>query len=426
MSGHERPFRRARSGSVACLALCAAAALARPAHAQSTPEPAATDYDTPRYEPAGFPLIGGDSDIGVELGVVGTVSHFANGVVPYQWNMDLVLALSVKGGPDGEELTQQSYQANIDIPEQNGGSVRFNPQVVYSRTVNQLFFGVGNASSGTLPNGRNLRYFEFDDRQARVRELTRVRIRGPLDLMFATSYRYEDPHTYAGSYLEGAASSPAVLGVRPLSLFSQAAGVLYDSRDSEIFPHRGGFHQLGLRGVLGLPLGASVRYAGAGVNAAQYVPIGGPFVLALHAVLDLEFGHVPFYDLYTGGTFYTDEMLGGSSAVRGVPDGRYAGKIKAFGNAELRAMLIQFRLAGQHFQLGNNAFFDLGRLWSDYTFHAAGDGNGLALKWGVGGGQYLQWGQAAVFRLEVAYSPDAKVENPGLPLGIYVEDGVMF
>ena len=28
------------------------------------------DYTTPRYEPAGFPLIGGNSDIGVQLGGV--------------------------------------------------------------------------------------------------------------------------------------------------------------------------------------------------------------------------------------------------------------------------------------------------------------------------------------------------------------------
>ena len=149
-------------------------------------------------------------------------------------------------------------------------------------------------------------------------------------------------------------------------------------------------------------------------------------MLAVRGTADLEFGNVPVYDLYTGGTFLTDEMIGGSSAVRGVPDGRYSGLVKVFGNAEMRAMLIRFHLLGQQFLLGNNLFFDAGRLWSDYTFHARADGNGIGIKWGVGGGQYLQWGQAAVFRLEVAYSPDAASENPGFPLGIYVEDGVMF
>jgi hypothetical protein len=48
------------------------------------------------------------------------------------------------------------------------------------------------------------------------------------------------------------------------------------------------------------------------------------------------------------------------------------------------------------------------------------------LKYGAGGGLYLLWGQAALFRVEVAYSPDQVAENPGFPVGIYVEDGVMF
>jgi hypothetical protein len=83
-------------------------------------------------------------------------------------------------------------------------------------------------------------------------------------------------------------------------------------------------------------------------------------------------------------------------------------------------------MLGQQFRFGGNLLFDTGRLWSDYTFHSRLDGTGIGLKWGAGVGAYLQWGQAAVFRLEVAYSPDARSENPGLPLGIYVEDGVMF
>ncbi|HWZ91297.1 MAG TPA: BamA/TamA family outer membrane protein [Polyangiaceae bacterium] len=384
------------------------------------------DYDTPHYEPAGFPLIGGDSDIGFEFGVVGTLSHFDSGTVPYQWNMDLVLALSLKSGPSGSEITQQSYQWNVDVPGLDGGRVRLNPQLLYYRTVNQLYFGVGNASSARLPSGASLRYFEFDDRQARLRELTRVALRGPVDLMIATTYRYEDPHVYSGSKLERDATFGAVRGVRPMSLFTTAAGFVYDTRDNEIFPRHGSYHHIGLRGTFGAPFSGNVRYGGAGARIATYLPLAGPAILALRGVVDLEFGDVPVYDLYTGGVFLTDEMVGGSSSVRGVPDGRYSGLIKVFGNAELRALLVRVHLLGQEFHLGGNVLFDTGRLWSDYTFHARADGSGLGLKWGAGAGAYLQWGQAAVFRLEVAYSPDAASENPNLPLGIYVEDGVMF
>jgi hypothetical protein len=384
------------------------------------------DDREPRYEPAGFPLIAGNSDIGFEFGVVGTLSRFANGVLPYQWNMDLVAELSLKSGPSGAEITQQSYQWNIDAPQVAGGRVRLAPQLGYYRTVNQLYFGLGNASSGQRPAGASARYFEFDDRQARFRELTRVGFSGPFDVLIATIYRYQDPRPYTGGQLEKDAASNTVRGVRPLSLFTLAGGIQYDSRDNEIFPLRGSLHHLGLRATLGVPSAASVHYAAFGAQAASFIPIGASATIALRAVTDLELGHVPVYDLYTGGAFLTDEMIGGSSAVRGVPNGRYSGLVKVFANAELRAMLVPFRLLGQQFRLGGNLLFDTGRLWSDYSFKAPQDGTGLGLKWGAGGGAYLQWGQAAVFRLEIAYSPDAKSENPGLPLGIYVEDGVMF
>jgi hypothetical protein len=385
------------------------------------------DYYQRRYEPAGFPLLGGDSDIGFEFGVVGTLSKFGEGAVPYQWNMDLVLALSVKNGPTGREITQQSYQWNIDVPNQFNGHVRLNPQVLYYRTVNQLYYGRGNASPATPPAGAAPRYFEFDDRQLRARELTRVALRGPVDAMIGTQYRYEDPHPYDGSLLQAAAASGAARGVEPLSLFTLAAGFVYDTRDNEIFPRRGSYDDMGLRATVGFPSGAGVRYGGAGARIAKYIPLGsGPAILALRGVADLEFGNVPVYDLYTGGVFLTDEMIGGSSAVRGVPDGRYSGLIKVFGNSELRALLLHVRLLGQQFAFGGNLLFDVGRLWTDYTFHNRVDGSGIGLKWGAGGGGYLQWGQAAVFRIELAYSPDAKSENPGFPVGIYVEDGVMF
>lgn len=404
----------------------AAAAQAGTPNAAETAPAEQPDYHAQRYEPAGFPLIAGNSDIGFEFGVVGTLSRFGYDVVPYLWNMDLVLALSLKNGPSGVEVAQQSYQWNIDVPGLLDGHVRLNPQVVYYRTVNQLFFGVGNASSPVRPAAASARYFEFDDRQARVRELTRITFGGPVDVIVGTTYRYESPHVYQNSELEKDAVNGSARAARPLSMGVLSAGIVYDSRDSEIFPHRGSFHDLGLRGAVGVPFSSGIRYGGAGLRLSTFIPVGGPAVLALRGVADLEFGHVPFYDLYTGGNFFTDEMIGGSSAVRGVPVGRYSGLIKAYLNAELRAMLIHVHWFGQEFHFGGNVLFDTGRLFSDYTFHAAEDGRGVGLKWGAGGGAYLQWGQAAVFRVEVAYSPDAVSENPNLPLGIYVEDGVMF
>jgi hypothetical protein len=384
------------------------------------------DYTTKRYELAGFPLIGGDSDIGFEFGGVATLSRFAHGTAPYAWNMDLLLATSVKSGPSGVELTQQNVQWNIDVPGLADGRVRINPQVSYNRTINQLYFGIGNASSAQPPPGSPPRYFEFDDRQARVRVLTRIAWRPPLDAVVGVIYRFEDPGPYFPSKLATDAASGQARGVEPLSLATLAGGVIYDTRDSEIFPRSGNYDQIGMRWTLGFPTGAGIQYGEFGAMLATYQPIAGPFVLALRSVIDLQFGSVPAYDLYTGGPFQTYEMPGGSAAIRGVPEGRYSGLVKMLGNAELRALLVRLRVLGQRFRLGGNLLLDAGRLWANYTFSSPLDGSGLGLKWGAGAGFYLVWGQAAVFRIEVAYSPDAVSENSSLPLGIYVEDGVMF
>jgi len=178
--------------------------------------------------------------------------------------------------------------------------------------------------------------------------------------------------------------------------------------------------------VQGLPFDAGVSYGALGAIFAFYRSIGGPFVLAARALLDAEAGRVPFYDLFMGEPFTQDQIIGGSAGIRGVPEGRYLGKLKMLGNVELRAMLLDFRAFGQSLHLGGDIFFDTGRTWADYTFSAPEDGREIGLKWGAGAGVYFRWGQAGVFRLEAAYSPDAAAENPSFPIGLYVEDGVMF
>lgn len=313
---------------------------ARPARAAERREDATTrerefDYDRSRYEPAGIPLIGGDSDIGVEVGAVGTLSKLGRGVRPYQWNADLVTSVSTKSGPSGRlELTQQSYFLDIDIPGISGGALRLNPAVSYISTINQGYFGLGNASSAQRPAGaaNPERYFEYIDRSALVRQLTRVRVHSPIDLMVAVTYRFEDPEAYPGSQLAADVAARRVIGLQRLSLPQLAVGFLYDSRDNEYFPRDGSFHQVGVRAVQGIPFDSGVQYGAFGAIFAFYRSVGGPFVLAWRGLLDAEIGQVPFYDLFLGEPFVQDQIIGGSAGVRGVPEGRYLGRLKLLGN----------------------------------------------------------------------------------------------
>jgi hemolysin activation/secretion protein len=112
--------------------------------------------------------------------------------------------------------------------------------------------------------------------------------------------------------------------------------------------------------------------------------------------------------------------LGGSNGVRGVPAQRYYGKVKVFGNVELRAKLFNIHLFGKALTIGAAGFCDGGRVWADTTPHPELDGKGLGLKYGVGGGLRLMSGTAFVLRADVAWSPDAT------PVGGYVVAGESF
>jgi hypothetical protein len=410
---------------VVCAGLCALTLThASTSRAQSD---GAIDYETRRTEPAGFPILAGNSDIGLQLGAVGQVTRFQDNVRPYRWKLDLVLSASLISGPEDLEVAQQNYLAGFELAGLAGGRVRSSSQVKFRRTVNLLYFGIGNATSAELPpvtTGDPARHFQSVSSELEVRQLTRIRVHSPVDAMITTSYRYVVPDTYAGSKLE--ADAPTIFGVRPLILVTLGAGAIYDTRDNEFFPRSGMFHQVGPKVVLGFPASADIHYLEVSGFFAGYVPVFGPFVYAARVVLDAQLGNVPYFDLYRAGPFEQYEMIGGSTGIRGVPIGRFLGQMKMLANQELRAMLIPFRLFDQSFRFGCNALFDIGRLWTDASFSPTADGTGAGLKWGAGGGIYLGWGQAAVFRMEIAYSPSASDTSPGLPLGVYINDGVSF
>jgi hypothetical protein len=382
-----------------------------------------------RYELAGFPIIGGNSDTGVQFGGAATLTRFYDLAFPYLWNLDLLLSASVKDDQNGLRLVQQSHVLRLDAPDLLSGRLRLDTRVSYQRTINAGYYGIGNAAPAEA--NPPFQFYQYKQEETRLRAIARVHTAKRVDIAFGASFRYETPDAYPGTKL-ASDLAPGHTGAEPLALGGDAAllsgvaaGVMVDTRDSEFVTRSGIFYQLGM----GATVGTADRIAYGNVSAvlAHFAPLSGSLVLASRFVAALQFGRVPFYDLQQGGTFEPQNLLGGESGVRGVPLGRYAGLIKVISNLELRATPFpRFVLLEQRLRIGTTAFFDAGRVWSDYAVISPADGNSLGLKYGIGGGVFLQWGEAAIFRLEVAYSPDAVSENPKLPVGIYVSDGLMF
>jgi len=388
-----------------------------------------------RYELAGFPIVGGNSDIGVQFGGAATLTRFYDKAFPYLWNIDLLLSGSVKNDQNGFNLVQQSHVLRLDAPDLWGGRLRLDSRASYQRTINLGYYGLGNAVRVDLtpPPGQTTigRRYEYLQDEGRLRSIVRFHTSSPVDLVLGGILRYEAPQVYGGSQLatdlaaRNPDGSPVAVGGQPAMLAGLAAGFMVDTRDSEFVTRNGFFYQVGAGATVGSA--EQVAYGNASAVLEHFAPLGGPLVFASRFVASFQFGRVPFYDLAQGGTFEPQYMLGSETGVRGVPIGRYAGPIKMMANTELRATPFpRFTLWGQRLRIGTTAFFDAGRVWNQYSLTSAADGNSLWLKYGIGGGVFLQWGEAAIFRVEVAYSPDAESENAGLPLGIYVADGLQF
>lgn len=394
---------------------------------------AAADDDKERTEWAAFPVVGGSTDIGVQLGAAGAITHVGDRFKPYWWKVDALVSLSVKGGPRGTEIVQQSHDMRWDIPGGASGKVRLMPGVFYDKTINSGYFGLGNASRVvTDANGQINDRYQFRHEEASTRLSMRTPLGGQWSTMYGWQLRYVNPHAYAESRLAIDAATrlsdgrPLLRGLQPLGIATLNAGVIYDSRDDEVYPKRGQFHLGAWRASGATPMSSGVSWAGINFILRWYAQLPAGFTLAGRIIVDAMAGHVPFYDLSQGGAFDPNDMPGGAQAVRGVPNGRYSGLLKTIGNAEVRRVHGAFRFLGSKFQVGTTTFIDTGRVWNDYTFADVRDGTGLGLKYGIGGGPFLIWDTAALFRIDVAYSPDASAANPGFPVGIYVQDGMMF
>lgn len=394
----------------------------------------ALDIDTrDRNEWAGFPVIGGNTDIGVQLGAGGTVTHVGNRFEPYWWRADALVSGSIKNGPHGLQIVQQAHALRWDIPGGASGKVRLMPSLYFDRTVVAGYYGIGNATV-VLPlasGGVGDRY-RYKRRDVRTRLTARSPLGGPFALMYGLQLETIEPTPYEESRLAIDAQthlpdgSPLIRGVRPLGIATPSIGVVYDSRDSEVYPTFGSYHLLGLRMAGALPASSGVYWAGLSIVLRRYFPLPAAFVLASRIVVDLMVGEPPFYELSQGIAFNPRGLLGGPQGIRGVPAGRYAGPIKIVADAELRRVHGSFHLFGSKFQVGTTTFVDAGRVWSDYSFEDPRDGTGVGLKVGVGAGALVIWDTALVFRVEAAYSPDAASLTPGFPLGIYAEEALAF
>lgn len=388
---------------------------------------AAKDLDPNRREWMVVPALGGNTDIGFQFGATFHMAQFDPEVRPFRWRIDAVSAMSVKDDYRGFRPVQQYHVARFDIPDFFDPSVRAEFRLNFNRAVDFSWHGIGNHTGSDSrpppPDAANANQYLSEN--FRTRALFRIKVKEKFEVALVTHLRYEFPDTYPGTTLLDDLASGRAIGKDPMFIETVGAGIYLDRRDNEFVPASGYYYQLGLAETVGSR--DDVRYGEASVTLSHYMPLGTKnLVFATRMIGSWRFGSIPYYDLQTGGVFDPQFLVGGERGIRGVPQGRYAGPLKAINNNELRATPIKaFNVIGKKLRPGFLAYFDAGRVFSKFAYAQANDGHEIALKYSVGGGFFFQWDQISVFRVEAAYSPDTYTGH-GDPLFFYFSNGILF
>lgn len=397
-----------------------------------TDAPSTSSTATPpstRREYGVVPLVGGDTDYGIGAGYLANVARVrtdsagSSEAAPFVWRVESAGFISFKTGGDGSVLNPyQDYYVLLQVPRFLHRRLRLDVRPSFTRETTQHYYGLGNASVAPPDEVPSRDFF------GRTHPTLVVRLRwelvGNVFVEYGSSYTENwldvDPQSRLAADMS---SGPP--DVRELLGTASQHGVLlteasfgYDSRDSEISPEHGQYHQVRLRGSPHLGDHLPYEYAQVNLTSRFYMTVvPARLVFAARVVVDYQFGDVPFYELPR----YEDTFaLGGVNGVRGIPGQRYYGRLKVFSNLELRSRIAGFTIAGKPYALGAAVFTDFGRLWADAASHPELDGSRWNLKYGVGGGVRVQKGRTFVVRVDVAWSPDAR------PLGAYLTAGQAF
>jgi outer membrane protein assembly factor BamA len=431
-AGRARPrrFRRLlRAWGAASAALCAAdwcssAAASNPLNSKDQTSSSANAPPEGHTDVNLVPFVGGTTDIGYGVGQFSGITRTQRGYDPYVWDLSTAAMFTFKAEGGGVQVPFQDVYAKLTIPRLLDKAIRLEVRPSYTWESTLGYYGMGNASTDARPPGQGNSYFWYGRLHPALNADLRWRLRDHLAARIGARYTQNWLQVKSGTKLaydlvNGSPETKKLLGsTDPHAVTLFTYGIQWDDRDSEISAHSGSFEEAAIKLSPGGAGEFLFRYGQANLTSRVYVSFwSNRLTLAARLVGDVLFGDPPFYEL---SRFEDAYAIGGPQGVRGVPAERYYGKVKLFGNLELREHLVSFHALGKDLALGAVAFFDGGRVWADTTPQPALNGTGLGLKYGIGVGARLQSGQVFVVRADIAWSPDA------YPIGGYFEAGQVF
>jgi outer membrane protein assembly factor BamA len=382
---------------VACLAM-----MSRPAQGQK-----------PRHvEVSGLPALNFDADEGFGYGVILALYSYDPGSTGYRWTAQPTVFLTTQGRRD--------YTMFFDAPSAPNRPWRTTAFVGHEQQLSAPYYGIGNGTpfDSSLEHGSTRYFYRYG----------KIRDRATLDFQHALGHPSVRALIGAGVSNDAIDLTPFdsgstliqrdLLNVTPPKTHTNylRAGLTWDTRDREIGTQSGTWADVLVQRV-DKAFGASSSYTQWTATGRHYQPIGNRLTLANRLLVQNTVGDAPFYVLSEiQSTQKTQDGLGGSSTVRGLPKNRYVGNGILVTNNELRWRAADFAIHGRPSSLVLSGFFDAGRVWADGVDASTALED---LHAGYGGGARLGFGSSFVVAVDVGHSSHSTVP-------IYIGLGYLF
>jgi outer membrane protein assembly factor BamA len=361
-----------------------------------------------------LPAINFDSDEGFGYGVIAELYHYGEGFSePYVWTLQPTVFLTTEGRRD--------FTAFFDAPHLLPGGWRLGAFLGHEKHIASPYYGIGNATtyneSLDREDGANPFYYRFG-RSRYTASVTLQRRLGDPRVRFLLGGGLErtviEPVPEASGTTLYAQEVSAAQG--RLWSNSVRGGLIWDTRDRETGPRAGTWTEL-LLSWTPESLGSDAGFARWTFADRRYFALSERLVFAHRYVIQGTSSGAPPHELFrVSSSFKSQEGLGGSKTVRGMPKNRFVGRGVLVWNAELRWRAADFELLGKSFHTVLSAFVDQGRVWQDGVQF----GEVLTdLHRGYGGGLRLGMGENFVVAIDGATSSEA-----GVP--IYIGLGYLF
>jgi hypothetical protein len=373
------------------------------AHAQQRDDRAESTRATriPRgWEISGVPALNFDADEGFGFGAALELYNYGSGVQPYRFTIQPTVLLTTKGRRD--------ITVFFDAPALMNNGWRVTAFFGGEQQLAQPYYGVGNAtvydpSAELAPNpyfyrfGRERLRLTADVQHRLGSSAAKILVGGGVSRSTFDLTPHDSGTTLLFAQLAG--TTPAPERVNYLR-----TGLLWDTRDQEIGPHKGTWAEALVQRV-SKGLGATEDFTRWTTTARQYVPLGGRLTFAQRVIVQGIEGTPTFDELATIQSSYKQqEGLGGSGSIRGVPTDRYIGKALLLSNSELRWHATDFQLHRRDAHLWLSAFVDAGRVWSDHIDLSQAFDD---LHAGYGGGVRLGLGPSFTIATDVGHSNES-------------------